>query len=46
MSSFAGNKTLLQYDENWGALIAHYEERKCVIDGSRFPCKRDLEQIG
>ena len=36
---------LLRYDDTWGALIQHYSERGCVVDGSQFPKKKDLENI-
>ena len=41
----AGNKILLQYDETWGALINHYEERGCVLHESQFPTKEDLYKL-
>ena len=31
-----GNKLLLSYDKNWEALIEHYEEKECVVEGERF----------
>ena len=34
-----GNKMLLEYDQTWKALIEHYEQRKCIVDGSNFPPK-------
>ena len=42
---FAGNKTLLNYDDTWRALIAHYKEKECVIASALFPSKEDLKQI-
>ena len=36
---------LLSYDDTWKALIAHYDERKCVQDTSVFPSKKDLAMI-
>ena len=40
-----GNKTLLNYDDTWNALISHYEERKCIVDSRHFPKKDDLAKV-
>ena len=31
-----GNKKLLTYDNTWKALIQHYEERECCVEGDTF----------
>ena len=35
---FAGNETLLNYDdETWACLLEHYKTKECVVNGENFP---------
>jgi len=33
----SGNQCLLEYDETWKALIEHYKEKQCIVEGRNFP---------
>ena len=35
-----GNSLLLDYDETWSRLLAHYDHKRCIVQASSFPRRR------